>query len=230
MKYFLLTLFLMTNLLAQECPTGRPDYFCKSVTQNESKELNANEFYLIPSKIFSLYENEISHLSYPFIFDGKWQSPYFGAGVSLFDNSFHLMILGGTTRISMMTKDAYAAIVCHELGHLLGGEPRQTISGADFASAEGQADFYAASTCLPRYFSAIGISKNDLNNRIEKAGYEFLSLATLFDSEIQNTTLIRSKVQLPVVNETIINRYPSFQCRYENYRNPIKRPSCWFYN
>lgn len=50
-----------------------------------------------------------------------------------------MMILGGTARVEGLTSDAYAAVVCHELGHLLAGTPLQTIPFAQWSSAEDTA-------------------------------------------------------------------------------------------
>lgn len=54
-------------------------------------------------------------------------------------------ISGGIARDAIITRDAFALIVCHEIGHHLAGPPQQ--SGF---SAEGQADYFAASECLRR--------------------------------------------------------------------------------
>ena len=44
--------------------------------------------------------------------------------------------------------DAFAFLVCHEVGHLLGGAPLLE----NGMSAEGQADYFAATDCMPQYF------------------------------------------------------------------------------
>ncbi|GAB4420954.1 MAG: hypothetical protein OHK0056_31630 [Bacteriovoracaceae bacterium] len=158
----------------------------------------------------------------------KWGIDHFGAGVIFYQNQFKLMILGGTARIEGMTRDAYAAIVCHELGHILGGEPRQSISGAEWSSAEGQSDYFAASNCLPRYFSMKGVKKDELDLRIEKAGFEMINSFLPFDSNSHETEIERDEVELPVVETTLFNKYPSLQCRYLTFRNRTARSSCWF--
>lgn len=54
-------------------------------------------------------------------------------------------ITGGIARAEAITRDAFALIVCHEIGHHLAGAPHQ-----QGFSAEGQADYFAASECLRR--------------------------------------------------------------------------------
>lgn len=228
MKVIFLLAVLTFNVFAQECPVNRADYFCLPPEKILNKEIDVSTFYTLPYAITSLYQTPLSALNDEFVLEPNWMSPFFGAGVSHFQNKYRLMILGGMTRSRAFTKDAYAAIICHELGHLLGGEPRQHIKDSEWASAEGQADFFAASQCLPKYFRSIGMSNNlDIDKRVEKSGNDFANLAMSVTNG-KGETFIRKKVLMPAVNETITERYPSLQCRYETYRNNKQRSTCWF--
>lgn len=51
-------------------------------------------------------------------------------------------ITGGIARDPAITRDAFVLIVCHEVGHHLAGQPQRW-----GFSAEGQADYFAASEC-----------------------------------------------------------------------------------
>lgn len=202
---------------AQSCPRDRSDYFCISPEMAPDSLITQTLFYTIPVTLISEFKVSLE-------LDAKWESPYFGAGVSFFENRFRLMILGGTTRIKGMTLDAYAAIVCHELGHIIGGAPFQTIYAAEWSSSEGQADFFAASVCLPRYFKKLGVRDDEISKRVEQAGFEMI---TAFMT-IEKGDIERFKKDETVVNETLVNNYPTLQCRYENFRDNSKKPSCWF--
>ncbi len=208
---------------ASVCPADRNDYFCITPEMAPDSAVSQVDFYMIPAQIISLFAAEIKQIGYPVLLDASWESPYFGAGVSFYNDQFRLMILGGTTRVKGMSLDAYAAIVCHEIGHIIGGAPFQTIAGAEWSSAEGQSDFFAASVCLPRYFKSKGA-------RIEQAGFEMMWALKDFDSNPnpEERKLIRHLSKIPATSKTIINQYPSLQCRYENFRNPLKRPACWY--
>lgn len=188
------------------------------------------DFYSIPSIIMGLFQKELTALGSPLVLDAQWESPYFGAGVSFYNEEFRLMILGGTTRIKGMSLDAYAAVVCHEIGHIIGGAPYQTITGAEWSSSEGQADFFAASVCLPRYFASKKENSQVMAKRIEGAGFDMMNSFKDFDSNANadEKKLVRHVVNVTKTKETLINKYPSIQCRYETFRNPSKRAACWF--
>ena len=137
------------------------------------------------------------------------------------------MILGGTIRIEDFTLDAYAALVCHEMGHLIGGEPFQSIPGAEWASAEGQADFFAASTCLPRFFQSLGVSKENIPASVEKAGFELIKAFMAIEKDPRERPQ-RFHKKSQAVDSTLFNQYPSLACRYETFLFPQKRQDCWF--
>lgn len=216
LKIIILGLFCQLSY-AQSCPTGRPDYFCITPEMAQDSLITQQLFYTIPITLISEFKVQVQ-------LDAKWESPYFGAGISFYENTFRLMILGGTTRIKGLTPDAYAAIVCHELGHIIGGSPLQTIPGAEWSSSEGQSDFFAASVCLPRYFKKLGVSDLEISQRVEQAGFEMISAFMT----IEKGSVKRFKMDDTRVESTLINNYPTLQCRYENFRNNKERPACWF--
>jgi len=64
---------------------------------------------------------------------------------------------GGLARRDEITPDGFKAVICHELGHHLGGFA--FYGDTDWAAAEGQADYFATSVCLP----FIWTSEKDVN-------------------------------------------------------------------
>ncbi len=55
---------------------------------------------------------------------------------------------GGLARYPIMTADAESAVLCHEMGHHLGGFPKVKSFGNSWASNEGQSDYYATMKCF----------------------------------------------------------------------------------
>ena len=62
-------------------------------------------------------------------------------------NTWNVKMYGGLARHQAVTADGFAVVVCHELGHHLGGVPRYP---GQFAANEGQADYFATLKCLRR--------------------------------------------------------------------------------
>ena len=67
-------------------------------------------------------------------------------------SSWQVDAYGGLARYPLMTKDGEIAVLCHEMGHHLGGFPRvKSIFGSNsWASNEGQADYFATMKCFRR--------------------------------------------------------------------------------
>lgn len=86
------------------------------------------------------------------VIEGLWERD--GSAV-IFDGQgvFLVRIAGGMARLPVMTQDALALAVCHEVGHLMGGAPRQRYPLTSWVAAEGQADYFATLKCARRVFT-----------------------------------------------------------------------------
>ena len=61
-------------------------------------------------------------------------------------------MFGGLARHETITYEAMMTVVCHEVGHHLGGAPKYY--GNNWASNEGQADYYGSLKCMRKVFTA----------------------------------------------------------------------------
>ncbi|MCK6598624.1 MAG: hypothetical protein L6Q37_09695 [Bdellovibrionaceae bacterium] len=91
-----------------------------------------------------------------------WTVNHFEGSVRKAEKFFELKITGKALISKEASSISFASIVCHELGHILGGSPRQTIPGAEWSSTEGQSDFWAAKTCLPEFFQDVVLDLQSL--------------------------------------------------------------------
>jgi hypothetical protein len=64
------------------------------------------------------------------------------------NGSWELTVYGGLMFHPFMTEEAFRFILCHEMGHILGGEPTFPVSPIDRTSNSGQPDYYAAAVCM----------------------------------------------------------------------------------
>jgi len=69
-----------------------------------------------------------------------------------------LTVDGGLLKSPRLTEDGLRTVLCHELGHVLGGAPRRNVppewdgpiaaDGLSEMTSEGQADYYASAVCF----------------------------------------------------------------------------------
>lgn len=210
-----------------------------SITEEQYRNL-VNEFqikYIMP--VFRLTGK-------PLLIPNEWENPYF-AGFAI-DRGTHMQVSlwGGTARAPGASLVALAGILCHEVGHILGGTPQQTIPGAEWSSTEGQSDFYAGRDCLPQYLDkhpelietpdqeALEVcGGNLLCARTATAGLELVRFFQRFDSESVAQLSVRTPA--PAVDTMLLNVYPSPQCRLDSYvqgalcqlGGECRPPACW---
>jgi hypothetical protein len=67
-------------------------------------------------------------------------------------DTWKVSMFGGLARHKTITADGFALVVCHEIGHHIGGVPRY--AGDDWAANEGQADYFATLKCLRRVWQS----------------------------------------------------------------------------
>ena len=90
-------------------------------------------------------------------------------------NTKYIKMFGGLARHPRVTSDALMLVVCHELGHHIGGA---VMIPNSWASNEGQSDYYAANKCFKRILSSeINLDREDSEELIPlKCGmYKWMS-------------------------------------------------------
>lgn len=81
-----------------------------------------------------------------------------------------IVVNGALARHSQITRDGLLLMMCHELGHHFGGAPKQfrgTSTLRSWSSVEGQADYFASSKCMPKFFE--NYSEKSLSQLPEEA-------------------------------------------------------------
>ena len=68
------------------------------------------------------------------------------ADITKVNNQVVVQIFGGMLRHNEMNSDVLQILICHELGHFLGGPPLKSRSG--WSSTEGQADYFSTLKCM----------------------------------------------------------------------------------
>jgi hypothetical protein len=81
----------------------------------------------------------------------RWDDETVNAYAQQFGSTWQVSMFGGLARHKLITIDGFRAVVCHEIGHHIGGAPRK----GSWASNEGQSDYWATSHCLKRFFEEV---------------------------------------------------------------------------
>jgi hypothetical protein len=145
--------------------------------------------------------------------------------------------------------EGYAITACHEIGHSLGGNPKQTRQLAAWSSVEGQADYYATNQCMWRFidiYSEHPLKLDDSTKRLceQSYGHDVLKLKGCFriiygitsmqdyfnNTSSKNNPVSIFKKDYSSVNKTL-EKFGSNQCRIDTMMAGLfnmQRPTCWF--
>jgi len=124
-----------------------------------------------------IYKPIISDLGGEFTVERKWEDGTVNAYAQRKGKVYSVSMFGGLARHETITQDAFAYVICHEVGHHLGGAPKiktwyQTVS---WASDEGQSDYWGGNKCLKRVYKVLeerSLNLNDPDYRFAKAECE----------------------------------------------------------
>lgn len=144
-------------------------------------------------------------------------NPRVNAEITKTDDDIVINIMGGMLMHPKMRNDTLKLLLCHEIGHLLGGPPLKSRNG--WSSTEGQADYYSTTTCLKAM------------NFDEPSFIDAAVALTGIYAEVTREVPPR----LDTCDEKKVERtnygYPSVQCRLDTLMAGWKgeeRPRCWF--
>lgn len=144
-------------------------------------------------------------------------NPRINADINKIGNEIVIQIMGGMLRHPEMKPDVLQLLLCHELGHLLGGPPLKSRNG--WSSTEGQADYYTGLACA----RLLGFDELTFSDAA-------LKLTSIYAQVVREPT-----PQLNRCDDRIADRinygYPSVQCRLDTLIagwNQQERPRCWY--
>ena len=128
-----------------------------------------------------------------------------------------IRVWGGMLNHALMTEETLLLLLCHEIGHFLGGPPTKSRGG--WSSTEGQADYYSSFQCA----RSVGLD--------EVSFYDSALNLTRIYSALTFSPEPRLESCDPVKVVRTNFGYPSVQCRLDTLIAGWKkesRPQCWF--
>ena len=214
-------------------PVGQfmPDNNMWISVDDKNASMSEARFHEIIDQVGKVYAPVIEAKGKQLQFEYNWTDGTVNAYAYQEGNVWHVAMFGGLARSPEITDDGFMAVVCHELGHHLGGAPKYKGQGNTWASNEGQSDYWAMLKCMRKVLenednetivanmkidpivtqkcdSQYNLPKeNALCRRLAMAGY---SLAQLLGG---------GKFSTP--DRTVVQRtsdsHPASQCRLDTY-------------
>lgn len=200
--------------------------------------LSEQQFNDVITKVETIYAPIVAEEGGKLVISRGWTDATVNAYAQRSGKDWKVAMFGGLARHNTITEDGFALVVCHEIGHHIGGAPKKVSMWSNpWASNEGQADYFANLKCLRRTFlnddNAAIVSNMDVPAAVTKAcGEAWASAedraicirgAMAGDSVAKLFASLRSaapaKFETPdtrVVSATDDN-HPAHQCRLDTY-------------
>lgn len=168
----------------------------------------------------------------------NWTDGTVNAYAQQIGKEWRVSMFGGLARHETITPDGFALVVCHELGHHIGGAPRKISPwSSPWASNEGQADYFATLKCLRRVWNdednTAVIASMEVPSELTKkctssfsgedasicirGGMAGMSVSKLFQSLYGETVSPMFETPSTKVVTKTDDNHPATQCRLDTY-------------
>jgi hypothetical protein len=215
------------------------------ISANAKSMMNSNideaEFNAVIDKVEKVYAPIVEQQGGNLQVIRKWDDGTVNAYAQQSGSTWKVSMFGGLARHEAITPDGFALVVCHEIGHHIGGAPKKrSIWSSSWASNEGQADYFATLKCLRKTFRSEDNVKimskvlvplkaklechrqftSDEDRAIcERGAMAGMSTAKLFQSlRGEETSPNFTTPDSKVVSKTD-DKHPATQCRLDSYFN-----------
>jgi len=146
MKYVLSFLVMFASTWAS-ASSFMPENTLHLYPPETESSMTEEEFSKIIDDIMAVYVPEAKKFGYNLIVDKLWKNNTVNAYASEYGTTWKVAMFGGLARRPEVTADGFALVVCHELGHHMGGYPAYP---GEWASSEGNSDYWATQACARR--------------------------------------------------------------------------------
>ena len=235
MKNVLILFFLFINTAYASLPKNNLQIPINSSFANSMTEEKFNE---IANRVESFYSPIVKSKKSVLVFSKNWADNTVNASAIRFGGTgWFVNLYGGLARHPLVTEDGFMLVICHEMGHHLGGAP--TVGGIRgfWAAVEGQADYFATMKCMKSilkdddnisitekidvdpFLKKTCAQKNSNLNEIalcERIGMASLSVGKLLSSLKDNAEINFETPDTSIVRTTD-KKHPKAQCRLDTY-------------
>lgn len=199
--------------------------------------LNEAQFNKVIDKLEAIYTPIVSNMGGKLNIARKWDDGTVNANAMRMFGYWNVNMYGGLARHPAITEDGFSLVLCHEIGHHLGGAPKVKRLLGTWASNEGQADYYATLKCLRMLYlnddnasiikkqevpatlansCAKAFPNKDEKNICIRGGMAGVSVANLFADLRKEPLKTFDTPDTNVVKKTD-DAHPATQCRLDTY-------------
>jgi hypothetical protein len=209
--------------------------------------ITEEDFNFVLDRIEKLYASEVQSHGAKLVINRLWSDATVNASAEQSGGKWILNMYGGLARHPETTKDGFALVACHEMGHHLGGAPKYKNgwfpwSPTSWASNEGEADYYSTLKCMRRYFAEDTTSfvvenkwlKNEVDSTVDsrcremftntdeqnfcvRNSYAGLATARLLNALNKGKTIPQFSTPDTSVVSKTNDNHPAAQCRLDTY-------------
>jgi len=127
-----------------------------------SQGITEQQFAEIPETIQRLYVDVVKSQGGNLVVKLDWNEENVNAFAERVGKNWNITLFGGLARHPNMTVDSFALIVCHELGHHMGGAVKNPFLNR-WSTSEGSSDYFAATKCFKKYAEIMPLENYDEN-------------------------------------------------------------------
>lgn len=115
--------------------------------------ISEQQFNQVIDRLIKIYGPEIAAQGNRLKVNRLWTDATVNASAQRSGKDFILNMYGGLARHPAINVEGFALVICHEMGHHIGGAPKVSGWGNNWASNEGASDYFATLKCLRRFFA-----------------------------------------------------------------------------
>ncbi|MDB2447495.1 hypothetical protein N9W79_02590 [bacterium] len=200
-----------------------------------TSNITQDDFFDIIEKVEDYYKPVVATHGGNLRIEKRWLENTVNAYALRRDHHWIVSMFGGLARRPEVTPDGFMLVVCHELGHHLAGFP----FAKDWASNEGQSDFFATQVCAKNMWKddveTNALSRDSINptakdtcdavysdeadqNLCYRSANAGKSLATLLAVLNKQVDPAFETPDTSSVSKTY-DKHPEAQCRLDTYVN-----------
>lgn len=192
--------------------------------------VDRDSYDIIMEEAHEIYSPIFTALGKNLIVEDGWNISEVNAYAQCEGRNCYIKIFGGLARRYEITEEGLTMVVCHELGHIMGGFPFVQYPFAN----EGQADYYASQVCAKRFWweknnalyrDQIGGKERLACDRAYKYAYGrelcYRSMAGAWSTSSLLATMDSARISFSTPDSTVVgttyNSHPNAQCRLDTY-------------